>query len=224
MEAVLSFLTFGGGWAVVAFAVLTAGFVYARVSSEEPPDLVSGISAYTVIVLAASGVAVSIGIARLLTVAFGAVDFDFTYGALGSGPFGGIDLGGGVPSFYDDESIQDHNRAEGIALVGAGVLFGWVHLLARNALMQRDLFDEGLEGAFEVLVAFVAGLAVLAAGAVAATQVIERSLVDAGGPSPGGAIALFVGAALLWALYCGRVARTLGVGPAWLVGKPEEEP
>ncbi len=195
---------------VPAGFVLVAAFAYVRVQKGQPIDVGTGLSAYTVVLLGASALVLTLGAARLLTALMGEISFDYTYGAgevvdLGFGTDQTItDLGG-----KDDRQSQD--VATGLALViGAGIA-GLFHFGLRSFLKDRTTFDRGVEGAWDTLEALVLGIIVLVLVAAVFNETLSRAIVTDEGSSPGGTIATMVAFLGLWVIYGYRALAHAGM-------------
>jgi hypothetical protein len=203
-----SFLIIYGASLLLPLAVLAAAFVYARLHSDGPLDLVSGGSAYLAIMTAGAAVLIAIGSAQVLTAILADLNEGFTYGGdpvLG-GPFGAP----GPPSNADR---QDADLSGGLGLALVGVALATLHIWLRGRLTVLSGLDTGVERAVEVLAALVFGLVVLVLTASAVAALIERLSYGEDAGAPGEPLAFALAFAAVWLIYGARCLIALTAPP-----------
>lgn len=197
---------------VPAAFILAAAFAYVRVQRGQPVDISTGASAYTVVLIGASALVFTLGIARLLTALMGEIDFDYTYGA---GPFDDVlfdsDLSDEELQPFAEDDRQDQDVATGLGLIIGAGLAGAFHLWLRSYLKDRGSFDRGVEGAWDTFLALGIGLVVLALVAQVFNETLSRAIVTEEGNSPGDTIAVMFSFVALWLVYGYRALRHLGI-------------
>jgi hypothetical protein len=197
---------------VPAGFVLVAAFAYVRVQKGQPVDIGTGLSAYAVVLLGASALVLTLGVARLLTALMGEIAFDYTYGdANGDVVMFGLDGSSGATDLGTDDDRQSQDVATGLALViGAGIA-GTFHFWLRSFLKDRGTFDRGVEGAWDTLQALALGVVVLALVATVFDETLSRAIVTKEGSSPGDTVAAMFAFIGLWVVYGYRALGHLGV-------------
>lgn len=200
-----------GVFAFPAVFILVVAVAYVRMQRGQRVDISTGASAYTVILLGASALVLTAGVASLLTALMGEIDFDYTYGE--SSEFGGDFFDGDSPSGFgsDEDQRQEQDVATGLGLVIAAVLAGAFHFWLRSWLKDRGSFDSSVEGAWDTFVAIAIGVVVLVLVSQVLNETLSRAIVTEEGSSPGGTIAAMIAFIPLWAAYGYRTLRHLGV-------------
>lgn len=191
-------------------AILAGVFAYVRAQRGRPVDINSGLTAYAVILLGAAAIVLTAGVASLLTAVMAEIDEDYTYGEFGRGGFPAFDNNDSFQPPDLEDNRQKEDVANGLALVATGVLAGAAHILLRAYLRDRGNFDPGVEGAWDVLMALIVGLALLVLIGTVFSETFERAIVDDNTNSPGDSIAAMWAFAVLWAVYAWRALRHLG--------------
>lgn len=190
---------------VPAVVLLALIFAYVRTQRGQPVDINTGISAYAVILLGASAIVITLGVASLLTALMGEIDYDYTYGESFefSDDFFGDEVSSGLPG----DERQGEDVAEGLALIIAGLIAGAAHFWLRSRLKARAVFDNGVEGAWDMFLAIVLGATLLVAIASVLDSTFTRSITDNDSSSPGDLIAAMWALFGLWAVYAYRALR-----------------
>jgi len=202
--------------AISLFALVPAGFVlvgafaYVRVQKGQPVDIGTGLSAYTVVLLGASALVLTLGVARLLTALMGEIDFDYTYGESDAADIR-IGANMNVVELQEGDDRQDQDVATGLALVLCAGIAGGFHFWLRRYLKGRGSFDQGVEGAWDTLLALLLGVIVLALVAQVLDETLSRAIVSEVGRSPGDTIAVMFSFVGVWLVYGYRALKHLGV-------------
>ncbi len=205
--------------ALPAVFVLAVAFVYVRQQRGQPVDITTGVSAYTVILIGLGALLVTLGVGEMLTALMAEIDGDYTYGTAGLGLDDVFDDLDGFGDLGTGER-QERDTASGLALFVAGAAAIAVHIMLRGWLLGRARFDRGVEGAWDTLLAILAGVAAVALVAQMLSGTFGRAIADDDTTATGQTIAQMLAVLGLWVVYGYRALGHTGLLAARREGGP----